>query len=238
MTRPIATLCNGKRKGAGVEEDEAEAAVRPPTFATWWRRYRRSAARLMIELFVVFIGATAAFALDGWRSDRAEASYRRQMIDSLVVQIEGLAVRNRQIQALMNNQIAQFDAALARGERPAPPIYREPGGERAPTGGWDGIVATGAARALPADLYFRLTEFFNRVDSWGDKYARYNAFTEDRVMPNLTGNTDAFYTPEGKLRGEYRAYVDRLRDIAKLGGETTVQGRDLLRDVRAANRAD
>lgn len=180
------------------------------------RAHRAHIVRITIELFVVFIGVTAAFALENWRSEAEEEHYRRQMIAALSESIDGLAAHNLEIQTLIDTRVAAFDAALARGERPAPPVYREEGAERPPRV-WDGIVATGVARALPPALYFQLVEHFNRVDAFGDRYARYAVFTEERVLPNLNGDdTSAFYTASGQLRGEYREYINRLRDLSEL----------------------
>lgn len=201
--------------------DEAVAPNTPasqPTsaIAPWLQRHRASVLRIIVELVVVFIGVTAAFAMENWRSNAAEERYRRQMIAALSESIEGLAAHNQDIQHLIETRVTAFDAALARGERPAPPIYREEGAERPPRA-FDGIVATGVARSLSPGLYFKLVEYFNRVDSWGDRYARYVVFTEERVLPSMNGDdTSAFYTPNGQLRSEYREYVNRLRDLGDL----------------------
>lgn len=195
---------------------ETEQQAQPPAPAPWFERHRQTILRLTLELAVVFIGVTAAFAMENWRSDATEQRYRSQMVAALSQSIEGLAAHNQDIQHMIERDVGAFDAALARGERPAPPVYRERGAERPPRA-FDGIVATGVARALSPDLYFKLVEYFNRVDSWGDRYARYAVFTEERVLPNMNDDdTSAFYTPNGELRSEYREYVNRLRDLGEL----------------------
>ena len=213
-----------------MTEQTVAAAPPPPSPSPWFDRHRATIPRLALELAVVFIGVTAAFAMENWRSEAAEVRYRTQMIAALSESIEGLAAHNHDIQQLIERDVGAFDAALARGERPAPPIYREQGAERPPRA-FDGIVATGVARSLSPDLYFRLVEYFNRVDSWGDRYARYVVFTEERVLPNMNGDdTSAFYTPGGELRSEYREYVNRLRDLGELS--------ELLTDNAASVRAE
>ncbi|HWJ37191.1 MAG TPA: hypothetical protein VNR86_00290, partial [Sphingomicrobium sp.] len=117
---------------------------------------------------------------------------------------------DKHIATLLNN----FDDARKEGKTPPLPIYRESGGERPPTRPWDGIVATGAARSLDPKLFFRLAIFYSRADSFGDRYLRYNTFTEERILPY--GKTPAiFYDPHGRLKPEYDAYVDRLRDLER-----------------------
>lgn len=193
---------------------EPTAAAPAPQPVRFLRRNRGHIFKVGIELLAVFIGVTAAFALDNWRSEAAEESYRRQMITSLSTSIDLLAAHNDDIMKLIDERVDAFDAALAKGERPAPPVYREEGGERPPTKAWDGIVATGVAKSVPPGLYFELSEYFNRLDAFGDRYMRYAEQTELDVLPKIDGeNTSAFYTADGKLRGEYREYVNRLREI-------------------------
>ena len=202
-------------KGAPPAEPEA-ASEQPRPLTLWFTTHRASILRIALELAVVFIGVTAAFAMENWRSNAAEERYRGQMIAALSQSIESLAAHNHDIQQMIERDVAAFDAAIARGERPAPPVYREQGAERPPRA-FEGIVATGVARSLSPDLYFRLVEYFNRVDSWGDRYARYTVFTEQNVLPNMNGDdTSAFYTASGQLRSEYREYVNRLRDLGEL----------------------
>lgn len=223
--------------------DLASEPETPPARASesWltrtFRAQRAHIFRIAIELVVVFIGVTAAFALENWRSNAEEDRYRRQMIAALSQSIDGLATHNLEIQALIQTRTSDFEAALARGERPAPPIYREQGAERPPRV-WDGIVATGVARSLPPDLYFRLVEYFNRVDAFGERYMRYVAFTEERVLPNLNGDdTSAFYTAKGELRGEYREYVNRLRDLGDLSKLMTENAASVQNELDQIGRA-
>ncbi len=115
---------------------------------------------------------------------------------------------DRHIATLLNN----FDTARRNGKMPSLPVYRESGGERPPTRVWDGIVATGAARSLDPKLFFQLAVFYHRADSFGERYLRYTAFTEERVLP-YASNPAMFYDQHGQLKPEYGAYVDRLRDL-------------------------
>ena len=75
-------------------------------------------------------------------------------------------------------------------------------------------MATGAARALDPKLFFQLARFHSRADSFGDRYLRYNDFSEERVLPH-TSEPGTFYDERGQLRPEYAAYVDRLRDLQR-----------------------
>lgn len=188
-------------------------------------RHRAFIGRVLFELLIVFVGVTAAFALENYREGREERQYRERMVGGLRASLNDIVVHQSEIEREIDAKLASFDLALRRGERPAPPVYREPGGERPPVRVWEGLVATGAARSLDPEMFFRLARFYGSADSSGDRYQRYNAFTESRVLPYL-GQPSAFYH-EGKLRPEFAAYVDRLRDYRDDGHELVAKARQL-----------
>ena len=178
----------------------------------WIDRHRDLIGRFAFELIIIFVGVTAAFALENFREAREEAAYRHRMVEALRASLDDWSVHGSEIERRMSGMLKSFDAALAKGEKPRLPVYRETGGERPPTKAWDGIVATGAARALDPGLFFRLARFYNRADSVGDRYLRYNVFSEERVLP-YEGSKDNFYDDSGRLKPEFAAYIDRLRDL-------------------------
>lgn len=164
------------------------------------------------ELVIVFVGVTAAFALENYRQARENASYQHAMVGELRASMDDFATHGADIDRQITALLSAFDRARNQGKTPPLPIYRESGGERPPTKAWDGIVATGAARSLDPKLFFRLALFYSRADSFGERYLRYNAFTEERVLP-YSSDPAVFYDQHGQLKPEYAAYVDRLRDL-------------------------
>jgi hypothetical protein len=189
--------------------------------------YRPLIGKFFFEVVIVFIGVTAAFALEAARQDRQDAQYRASMLGALGATLNDTIQHNRQFEQAIDEKLADFDRASARGERPKLPIYREPGSERPPTRIWDGVVSTGAAKALDPNLFYALAIFYTRLDSFGEKYIRYNDFTEQRVLP-LGPDQAGIYDPKtGRLKPEYAAYVDRLRDLDSFARELDVKAADL-----------
>ena len=182
-------------------------------------RHRPFIRKLLFEVVIVFVGVTAAFALEDARQERQDAEYRQSMLGALAATLNDTIEHNRRFEADVGKQLSQFDAALARGEQPKLPFYREPGSERPPTRMWDGIVSTGAAKALSPDLFFQLAILYTRLDSFGEKYIRYNDFTEQRVFPLGPGQEGVYDSETGRLKPEYAAYVDRLRDLDQMAKE-------------------
>lgn len=191
--------------------------------------------KFLFEIIIIFIGVTAAFALEAARQERADAAYRDGMIAAMIPTFNDFESHSRLFQQETGSKIAAFDAALARGEQPKLPIYREPGGERPPSRAWDGIVATGVSRALPPELYYELSRFYTRQESFGERYVRYAQMTEQQVL-SLGPEQRGIYDPaSGELKPEYAAYVDRLRDLVAVDKVLDVQARELRAKLRALN---
>ncbi len=193
----------------------------------WYEGHRALMGKLFFEMMIVFIGVTAAFMLESARQRGEEARYRESMIAQLIPMLDDVINHNREFEAEVDRRLATIDAALARGETPKLSVYLEPGSERPPTRAWDGIVSTGAAKALDPKLLFDLASFYTRLDSFGERYIRYNDFTERRILSLGPDQAGVYDTATGELKPEYAAYVDRLRDLRKVGGELDVKARDL-----------
>ena len=167
--------------------------------------------RLLFEIVIIFIGVTAAFALEAARQEREEQRYRESMIAAMVPTFDDMQRHNRIFINEAGAKIEAFDRDLAAGKQPLLPIYREGGAERPPMRAWDGIVASGVSKSLPPELYFQLSQFYNRQESIGERYVRYADMTERDIYP-LGPDQKGIYGPTG-LKPQYAAYVDRLRDL-------------------------
>lgn len=193
------------------------------------RRHRGLIGRIALELFVVFIGVTAAFALENWRQEREEAAYRRTVIEAVGKTFGNVATHGRGISERIETELAAFDAAVARGERPRLPVYREEGGEGPPTRIWDGLMATGAFRALDPDMVWRLAGLYNELDSVGDRYRRYNAVTESLIFGLDPDQSEAW--DGDQLRPQFRAYVEQLRELGVANDRVNRNAEALRRDL-------
>ena len=187
--------------------------------------------KLVFEFAIVFVGVTAAFAMESLRRDREEAAYRSGIIAALIPTLDDVLRHNRDFETEVEAKLAAFDAAIARREQPPLPMFRERNSERPPVRIWDSVVATGAARALEPDLLFRLSMFYNRQESLGERYVRYATYTEERIL-TLGSDRAAIYDASGTLRPEFSAYVDRLRDLVVADRNLAVQARGLRSELQ------
>lgn len=191
------------------------------------KRRRELIGKFAFELVIVFVGVTAAFALENMREHAAEKDYRTEMIAAMLPTLDDTIRHNAAFEQDVTAKLAAFDADIAAGKEPALPFYRESNSERPPTRAWDGLIASGAAKAIPPALFFRMSLFYTRQDSFGERYVRYNDFTEQRVL--ASGNDPSvFYDHEThRLKPEFAAYVNRLRDLRAFGKTIAQQAIEL-----------
>jgi hypothetical protein len=194
--------------------------------------HRALIAKFTFEIVIVFVGVSAAFALESVRRDQEEAAYQSKIVAALVPTLDDVLRHNASFEQEARSKLAAFDAARSRGERLALPIFRETGGERPPVRIWDSVVATGVARSLAPDLLVRLSVFYNRQESVGERYVRYAAYTEEHIFP-LGSDPQVFYDRSGKLRPEFAAYVDRLRELVAVDNALAAQARTLRTELTA-----
>lgn len=170
-------------------------------------------SKVLLELFIVFIGVSAAFAVDNYRETREQDQRRQAVYRALDRELMQMAqTHGPTLQRAMTHKLDAWDDALDRGEKPLPPDFRIPDAERPPTGVWDAAVATGAIELVDPELMFELARFYTRARSVGDLYQRYAAGAQADIWPHLDDGPQAFWQPDGRLRFEIAADIQRLRD--------------------------
>lgn len=192
-------------------------------------------SKIALELFIVFVGVSAAFAVENYRDARQQDLRRQAVYRALDRELSQMAETHGPVfQREMTEQLTAWDRAVARGERPLPPAFRMPRAERPPTGVWDAAVATGSIELIDPELFFELARLYNRADSAGDLYQRYATSAQADVWARLDEGAAAFWQPDGKLRPEIKAHVQRLRDFRDLQGQRVVEARELRAKLRQA----
>ena len=199
----------------------------------WIETHRDLIGKFLFEIVIIFIGVTAAFAIEAARQDREETSYREAMIAAMIPTFNDMVSHNRTFLAEAETKLQAFDRDLAAGKKPTLPIYRETGAERPPMRAWDGIIASGVSKAMPPELYFELSVFYNRQESLGERYVRYAAMTEQEIYSLGPGQKGIYHPETGQLKPQYAAYVDRLRDLVAATKKLDSQARELTAKVQA-----
>jgi hypothetical protein len=190
-------------------------------------------SKIALELFIVFLGVSAAFAVDDYRDDRAQNERRQAVYRALDRELAQMAeTHGPKFQAEMTRELAAWDQALARDLKPLPPTFRLPGAERPPTGVWDAAVATGSIELIDPELFYELARFYNRADSAGILYQRYSEGAQTYVWPYLGEVPTPFWESDGKPKPEILVSIQRLRDFRQRQGELGREARQLRAKLR------
>jgi hypothetical protein len=191
---------------------------------------KRDWFEISFELFIVVLGVVLGMEASHWAQNREDADYRRQIIAAMDETLGDYIQSGHHIHGEIVGALNDYSRRVASGQRPPPPYLRFPLLDRPPTRAWDAMVATGLARSIDPKLVFRLAMQFSRADSFGDRYARYNQFTEAELLPYLS-NPAHFYGPDGRLARPYASHVQRLREMLALNDEMTADAESLERDL-------
>jgi hypothetical protein len=219
-----------------VTLDEPEAPASPRKGGRW-HRLGPLLSKVALELFIVFVGVSAAFAVENYRDARAQDERRQAVYRALDRELKQMAeTHGPMLQRQMTEQLAAWDAAVARGEKPLPPAVRIQDAERPPTGVWDAAVATGTIELVEPELMFELARFYTRAETAGDLYQRYSSAAQAYVWPHLDEGPAAFWEPEGDLRFEIKAHVQRLRDFRDLQGKQVRRAIALRKELKRASK--
>ncbi len=194
----------------------------------------RLSVRLISELIIIFAGVYGAFWVERYRQDIEDRERALTILEALEAEIGGIVLEGPRVRDDMASALADFDDARSRGEVVPPAYYREPAAETPSISVWQATVSSGGVNLLDPDLFFSLAAFYNRVESFSQRYLRYNAFTETEVLPLLSGDPRAFYDAgTGGMDPAFRVHLDQLRTLRSEAAEIIAQAIVLTDSVRA-----
>ena len=183
---------------------------RPNDIQNW----RTRVGWLAGQLFVIFLGVSAAFVVENYRETLSQKEELRQAVAGIITEMEHYEKRSIQFADAFNAANERWAAADREGRRAIPGYYRIPGGTHPPTAAWNTAVTSGIARMLEPKLRMELGYFYSEFVGIHDNYDRYNQFTEREVLPRLAGGPDAFYGQDGKLLPIFRVHMDLQNEFA------------------------
>ena len=169
---------------------------------------------LVGQLFVIFLGVSAAFVVENYRETLNQKEELHQSVTGIITELQHYEQRSVQFSDAFNAAVERWAAADREGRRAVPGYYRIPGAAHPPAAAWNTAVASGIARMLEPKLRMDLGYFYSEFVGIHDSYDRYNQFTEREVLPRLAGGPDAFYGPDGKLLAIFRVHMDLQNEFA------------------------
>lgn len=195
-------------------------------------RYGRVVARLIVELFVVFFGVYAAFAISEFQKAREAETRRVQLQMALVREIEDITNNTRRAAQNVPPGLARLDSLIAAGAQPPLQPMLEP--VRVRTHMWEATLASGGLDLFDVPTVYELSRFYNGLNAAFEQLAQLRTLSETMLLPNLDRGVEEFYEPEtGALRPKYQWYRIGMAELGNLAAEVTVMGDRLVAQLKA-----
>ncbi len=168
---------------------------------------------LLLEFTVVVVGVFVGLQAQQWSEERENRDRLERIVAALKADMADARRVESGFQKDIEDGLAAFDEARRRGERPSPFFYQIRGSDTAPKLIWGTLQDAGLGELLDPHLLFELSHFYSERDGIGIKVTRYMESIERLVLPYVQDDPDYFYDPVGgKMRPEYQATMDRLRE--------------------------
>jgi hypothetical protein len=181
------------------------------------------AVDLVILVLGVFLGIQAA----NWNQARVERERSGLLLEALRSDLNDYLRVTDAFGKQARAGLDAFDAAIARGEHPAPYVMRFRGSDKPPMAVWQVAMQGGLADLVHPSLTVQTGFFYSEVDGVAEKYGRYAEFVESRILP-YRDDPQVFYDADGRLKPEFRQNLQRLREWAEDSETIAVSARCLL----------
>ncbi len=166
------------------------------------------------QMFVIFLGVSAAFFVESYRETLSEKAELRQAIAGIITELKHYEKRSPEFADSFKAANDRWTVADRAGRRAVPGYFRIPGAPHPPAAAWNTAVASGILRLLDPGLRLDLGYYYSEFVGIHDNYDRYNQFTEREILPRLPVGPDAFYGPDGKLLPIFRVHMDLENEFA------------------------
>ena len=171
--------------------------------------------RIAAEFFVIFVGVTAAFFVEGYREDLDQREDLRNAAAGISEELARYETRGMEHVDSIFRSIERWEAADRAGERRVPAFYRIPGAPLPPTAAWDAAVSSGVASLIEPELRIELGYFYSEFVGIHQKYSRYAEFVDEEILPRAGIGPEAFYDSSGVLEPPFRVHMALLGEFAR-----------------------
>jgi len=181
-----------------------------------------------IELLILVLGVFLGMQVSNWNAERIEQERATKVLDALRADMRDYIEVTSIYGERTAKGLASFDAARARGDKPAPFFIRFTGSDRPPTSVWQVAQQSGLAELVHPSLMFELGYYYSEVEGIGEKYVRYAYFVESEILSRVE-DPEAFYDQQGNLKPVYQQSMQRLREWAAYSAVTVVSANCLMK---------
>ncbi len=184
------------------------------------------------ELLLVFLGAYAAFWLNGFQQRQQDTQRRDQILASLEEYVQLIAAQSEKNAVAQEKRAAEFERALAAGEMPAikPIVWTT---DYSPTD-IASYVQAGGLNLLDVKTLTTMRNADLVTRSGLSSALHDQKLSDELIVPNLGKGTSAFYDPATKqLKEPFTAYPATLRSYADFFQRMSKAYNELLNQIRA-----
>ena len=188
------------------------------------------------ELFLVFVGVSAAFWLSNYQQHQQEAE-RRDRILAFIEQTLREGIESSKINRTKEQEpaAAEFRRALDAGEMPPlhPFVFIT---DYSPSD-LATMLQAGGVQLLDVQT-LRALRNDESVIRWGlARMARYQKLSDELIVSNLDKDISFFYDPATKkLRKQFEIYPEALEETVKLANDLERTHTELLKQIQAERK--
>ncbi len=183
---------------------------------------------IWIEFILLVAGVFLGIQVSNWNAARIERTKQAMVLDAFRVDIRDYSGVFQKFSDKVDKGFVEFDAARARGEKPAPFFIRFRGSDTAPKSVWQVAQQSGLADLVHPSLMFEIGYYYSEIDGIGVKFVRYSEFVEIEILPYVN-NTEVFYDEAGNMKPKYLQNMQRLREYIADTAVTVSSAKCLLK---------
>ena len=179
------------------------------------QNWRTRVGWLVGQLFVIFLGVSAAFVVENYRETLSQREELHQALVGIITEMERYETRSVQFADAFDAATERWAAADREGRRAVPGYYRIPGAAHPPTAAWKTAVTSGIARMIEPKLRVELGYFYSEFNGiHAEPRPVQRIHRTGNSGPRLAGGPDAFYGSDGKLLPMFRVHMDLQNEFA------------------------
>jgi uncharacterized membrane-anchored protein YhcB (DUF1043 family) len=190
---------------------------------------------IWIEFLLLVVGVFLGIQVANWNAERIEQAKTIKILDAFRADMTDYIAVTKLFSDKANKGLADYEAARARGEKPAPYFMRFRGSDTTPKSVWQVAQQSGLSDLVHPSLMFEIGYYYSELEGIDVKFVRYAEFVETEILP-YTDNPEMFYDQAGNLKPEYQQNMQRLREWIADSAVTEASANCLMKRFNAPNR--
>ena len=185
-----------------------------------------SLGKYFIELIIVFFGVYGAFLLNEYNLESQNQIKREQISEGLIKEITDVVNRTDRVSKILPQIINYYDSLIAVGGMPSLEPRIEP--VKVESHMWKASLESGVIDLFEVPLIFKISEFYNELNSGLEQINQLRILSETILIPNLNKPKSEFYNIKtGKLKEKYFWYFAGLKNLTTIAERISAKGYEL-----------